>query len=60
MGHDFLKREFGVVPKVAWHIDTFGHSSTTARLFKELGFEAIFFSRLSDIDMAALILNKNA
>lgn len=32
-GHDFLKREFGVVPKVAWHADAFGHSSTTARLF---------------------------
>lgn len=47
-GHDFLKREFGIIPKVAWHADAFGHSSTNARLFKELGFDAFFFGRVSD------------
>jgi len=40
IGHDFLKQEFGVVPRVGWHVDAFGHSSTNARLFAELGFEA--------------------
>jgi hypothetical protein len=39
-GHEFLKSEFGVVPKIGWHIDAFGHSSTNARLFAEFGFEA--------------------
>ena len=32
-GHDFLMREFGVRPKIAWHVDAFGHSTTTAQLF---------------------------
>ena len=49
VGHDFLEREFGLAPpKVAWHMDSFGHSSTTARLFDELGFEALFFARMND------------
>ncbi len=29
VGHDFLQREFNVTPKIAWHADAFGHSSTT-------------------------------
>jgi alpha-mannosidase len=28
MGLHFLKVEFGVIPKVAWYIDPFGHSMT--------------------------------
>ncbi|CDW79486.1 glycosyl hydrolases family 38 protein [Stylonychia lemnae] len=47
-GHDFLKKQFGFTPKVAWHADSFGHSSQTAKLFKELGFEAFFFGRMKD------------
>jgi len=39
-GHQFLKSEFGVVPRVGWHLDAFGHSSTNARIFSEFGFEA--------------------
>lgn len=27
-GHQFLKREFNVVPTIGWHIDPFGHSAT--------------------------------
>jgi len=26
-GHQFLMREFGKVPKIGWHLDSFGHSS---------------------------------
>lgn len=47
-GHDFLNKEFGIIPKIAWHADAFGHSSTTAKLFAELGFEGFFFGRISD------------
>lgn len=47
LGHDFVLREFGVKPKIGWHIDPFGHSATNARLFAELGFDAFFVCRLS-------------
>jgi alpha-mannosidase len=32
-GHNFLKREFGVIPKIAWHADAFGHSIASNLLF---------------------------
>ena len=46
IGHQFLEKEFGVKPTIGWDIDTFGHSDTNNRLFSELGFDAMFFSRL--------------
>lgn len=45
-GHQFLMNEFGVRPRIGWHIDPFGHSSANARFFAEMGFDAWFFSRL--------------
>ena len=45
-GHDFLMREFGVTPRVGWHIDPFGHSNANPRLFAEMGFDAWYFWRL--------------
>lgn len=50
VGHQFLKEEFGVIPKTGWHIDAFGHSTTNARLFSDFGFDAVFFSRLDRAD----------
>jgi hypothetical protein len=38
--------EFGIKPKIGWQIDAFGHSSTNAMLFAEMGFDAWFFGRL--------------
>jgi alpha-amylase/alpha-mannosidase (GH57 family) len=26
IGHEFIKKTFGVYPKVGWNVDTFGHS----------------------------------
>ena len=46
IGHQFLKQEFGVTPTIGWDIDTFGHSDTNNRLYAEMGFDAMFFSRL--------------
>lgn len=46
-GHDFLKNEFGVTPRVAWQLDPFGHSAVTASLAADMGIEAIFFARLN-------------
>ena len=48
VGHDFLWREFKVIPKVAWQADAFGHSSENAKIFMELGFEAFFFGRMNN------------
>ena len=49
VGHDFLKREFGLAPpKSVWHMDAFGHSATSARVFEEMGFDSFFFSRMDE------------
>lgn len=47
-GFKFLNDTFGPVatPKVAWHIDPFGHSRETASLFGQMGFDGFFFGRL--------------
>jgi len=50
IGHQFLKREFGVVPRTGWHIDAFGHSAGNARLFADFGFEIQFFARADRLD----------
>jgi lysosomal alpha-mannosidase len=47
-GHEFLHKNFGIVPKHAWHADAFGHSAATPELFAKLGFETISFSRIDD------------
>lgn len=48
MGHQFLQREFGINPKIAWHVDAFGHTMGTAEVFKDLGYEGFFFSRINE------------
>jgi len=34
-----------VTPRIGWQIDPFGHSNANARLFYEMGFDAMFFGR---------------
>ena len=47
MGFEFLEREFnGYKPKIAWQIDTFGHSQTNARIFADFEFEAMVIARM--------------
>jgi alpha-mannosidase len=46
IGHNFVMREFGITPRVAWHIDPFGHSSANADLLAKMGFDAFIFTRL--------------
>ena len=46
IGHEFLSKEFGVNTRIGWDLDTFGHSDTNTRLFAEMGFDAMFFSRI--------------
>lgn len=47
LGHEFLKRELGVIPKVGWQLDPFGHSASQASLLTyKMGFDALFFGRM--------------
>lgn len=52
LGHTFLRKTFGVVPRVGWQIDPFGHSATQAGLLSaQVGFDALFFGRADYQDM---------
>ncbi|XP_074275155.1 putative alpha-mannosidase At5g13980 [Silene latifolia] len=47
LGHQFLKKEFGVIPRIGWQIDPFGHSAVQAYLLgAEVGFDSLFFARI--------------
>ena len=46
-GHDFLRREFGITPRIGWQLDPFGHSAVTANIMAEMGMEAVFFARMN-------------
>jgi alpha-mannosidase len=46
IGHSFLNKTFGIVPKHAWQVDTFGHSAATPELLRRMGMESLFFSRV--------------
>lgn len=51
LGHKFLMDQFGVLPKIGWQIDPFGHSATQAALLSaEVGFTGLFFGRIDDQD----------
>ena len=45
-GHKFLKEEFGVAPRVGWQLASLGHSAANARLYADLGFDAMFVGRM--------------
>ncbi|ELK26831.1 Lysosomal alpha-mannosidase [Myotis davidii] len=48
LGLRFLEDTFGNDgrPRVAWHVDPFGHSREQASLFAQMGFDGFFFGRL--------------
>ena len=47
------------VPKVAWQIDSFGHSKEQANLFAQMGFDGLFFARIDFRDKIQRIQNKS-
>ena len=46
------------VPKVAWHIDPFGHSREQANLFAQMSFDAFYFTRLDFQDVVKRAADK--
>ena len=46
VGHQFIKKEFGITSKIAWQLNTPGHSSAYAALLADFGFEALFVTRV--------------
>ncbi|KAK4798026.1 hypothetical protein SAY86_030352 [Trapa natans] len=53
LGHWFIKKEFGVTPRIGWQIDPFGHSAVQAYLLgAEVGFDSFFFGRIDYQDRA--------
>ncbi|XP_062151729.1 alpha-mannosidase At3g26720-like isoform X2 [Alnus glutinosa] len=60
LGHQFIKAEFGKVPRIGWQIDPFGHSAVQAYLLgAELGFDSLFFARIDYQDRAKRLNEKS-
>ena len=46
-GHRFIQEELGsTAPSISWQLDSFGVSQGYARLARDLGFDAMFYSRI--------------
>ncbi|XP_054794289.1 alpha-mannosidase At3g26720-like, partial [Prosopis cineraria] len=59
LGHQFIKDEFGKIPRVGWQIDPFGHSAVQAYMLgAELGFDSLFFARIDYQDRAKRLKEK--
>ncbi|XP_068607078.1 lysosomal alpha-mannosidase [Brachionichthys hirsutus] len=60
MGLRFLNETFGSCgrPRVAWHIDPFGHAREHASMFAQMGYDGFFFGRLDYQDRARRMRDK--
>ncbi|XP_058513991.1 lysosomal alpha-mannosidase-like isoform X10 [Ochotona princeps] len=60
LGLHFLQKTFGEDgrPRVAWHIDPFGHSREQASLFAQMGFDGVFLGRVDYQDREARMKRK--
>eukprot|EP01133_Synstelium_polycarpum_P001460 gene1460-1693_t len=58
LGHQFLYKNFQVVPKIGWHIDPFGHSNTQATVFGSIGFDAFIIGRMDYQDITGRLADK--
>uniref|UniRef100_A0A8C9TTQ7 Alpha-mannosidase n=1 Tax=Scleropages formosus TaxID=113540 RepID=A0A8C9TTQ7_SCLFO len=61
LGLRFLNDTFGACgrPRVAWHIDPFGHAREHASMFAQMGYDGFFFGRLDYQDKARRIRDKD-
>ncbi|CAK9013700.1 3-1, partial [Durusdinium trenchii] len=46
VGHEWLEKHLGVRPRVAWQIDSAGHSDVTPGLLSAMGFDALIINRV--------------
>lgn len=46
IAQQFLQKELNTHPRIGWQIDAFGLSTGYARLARDVGFDAMFFSRV--------------
>ena len=51
-GLNFVQEKFGseARPRIAWHIDPFGHSNEQASIFAQMSFDGFFFGRIDYAD----------
>ena len=51
-GLNFVQEKFGsdARPRIAWHIDPFGHSSEQASIFAQMSLDGFFFGRIDYAD----------
>ena len=57
IGHQFLLEEFGIIPKTAWYIDSFGHSAGNGHILTQLKFKYLVLGRMH-IDFLELMKNE--
>ena len=57
VGHEYLLKNFGVQPRIAWQIDPFGHSATTPTIFALMGFEALVINRIHFAEKVLIFLS---
>ena len=59
-GLKFIENNFGsdARPRIAWHIDPFGHSAEQASLFSQMSFDGFFFARIDYADKALRVNEK--
>ncbi|KAJ4941677.1 hypothetical protein JOQ06_011554, partial [Pogonophryne albipinna] len=60
LGLRFLNETFGLCgrPRVAWHIDPFGHAREHASMFAQMGYDGFFFGRLDYQDRSQRMATK--
>ena len=46
IGHQFLLEEFGIIPKSAFFLDSFGHNGGNAHIISQMGFDSLVLGRM--------------
>ena len=54
----WVQKVFGLIPNIGWQLDAFGHSVANARIFAELGIEALVFARMPNDKLQEWALQK--